>query len=229
MRELRTFEDTNAKELESFREQLRKSGGKVLIIMHPYWSKDRGFADSPRRKKQHETFLHRTEQTIKKSKLPVIVFEGGEKWSDEFEKTQKRVNALNEKVLLVPTKASGSQVVSRQSGKARFVEMKDFAKTLHSLGIRDIKFGGSLTGISITHNPAIEANERKWLPKRLAPARRQINASCAGGAYAGLCESGLFNSIKLIPETCYPNKPEYIRNNLEKTMARLRRYAPKRK
>ncbi len=207
------------REFERFRKMVQKSGGNVMLLVHPhffsqigtiysYESRKRPGVDESeeQQKKDHEIYLKRINNAIKNTRWPLIVLESYK----YIRKTNSFVKSSGKKALMLPTFDFDSDL--REKGKERVEGAGDLIKILNKIGAKKLYLGGSISSSDNEfpkQNVLVRKHERKWLPKRLVPSKKTIDSGCLGAVYRELIVNGNFERVRLMPNLCFHDVPKH--------------------
>ncbi len=193
MNKLKTVEDIAKKELQALRENVEKSKGKAIVLVHPFYY-------------QKEKEIKVSEELIKKSKFPVIILEE----SEEIPLLKQRLQKLKiHSPLILPT-VSNTPNLKAKGVKAIvnwFFPARKLISILSTAGVKRVFVGGMETRKK--PNLSVFMHEKKQLPANRKPSANTVSDGCAGLVYEKLIKSKKFDAIRLIPNTVFPDKPKY--------------------
>ncbi len=191
---------------KSFKEAVAKSGGKVVLLVHPFYAKYR------------EAVTHQTtamtkykkvlNELLRKTKAPLVILEE----EDNIDKTS---SVAGNAPFFVET---------REHDPTPLRSWYELHRELREAGVKTLLIGGcyasSATSIDayFTH-PSIVEYERS-LRRRVF---RSIVGGCIGKTYGEMIEAN-HGKIRLMPNLLFPDKPLYGKPKetlLKRTLRRL--------
>jgi len=210
MQPVKYLEDVPKSELEKTAKLIANANGRVMVVVHPF-APIEYFSSPPEDKvnKKVESYKQTLLNSMKGSKIPVIVFEEVHKMKSTITELEKI--GLNEKVLLLPTSV-GLGIMRTRIQSNSPPNRKEMIALLKSLGTKRVVLGGAYT--EANYSKEVWEHEAKG-PKNRVPSIKTISRGCVGGLYRDLITSGQFEFIRLMPNAIYGHKPQRRRTRTE--------------
>jgi hypothetical protein len=216
------FEDVAKIQLAKFAEKVSASGGRAVIVVHPFWADDTIIGkpgEYEKENQQYSTYKKVLVGTIQRTPYPVIVLETPHKLQKTVDSLLIKHGVDKEKYLLLPTQVSSSVLATNQNTIESLTSHKALINLLHAAGAKKIMIAGTSTEYNFQEfSPKVFAHERKHTAKTLKVSKKwQITRGCVGSLYRALIESGLFERVALIPNACFDVRPILVRKRLQQT------------
>jgi hypothetical protein len=200
------FEDIPAHEWDTLRQKIARAGGRVIVMVHPYFYKNGGpTADSKTTNKSMGEFDGHVDKLLRQQKIPVVVLEG----HTHIEQTQNRFKIMRVHPLIIPTEPESWRI--RHSGKNSSAvthdeSQKQLINRLHNAGAKNVMIAGAEA--LPNEDRDVEAYEKRVHPKGI-PREIPLTGSCAGNTYANLVKSEHFQNkdIRYHPGALFPYSP----------------------
>ena len=193
---LLTVEDFKQAELGNLRERVMQAGGKVIVIVHPFYLPgDRAYKQALRK-------------LVAQQKTPVLILEDADKISKLKQRLAKWPTG---NCIILPTLGGEVKLILKLDGAGRQVleeRGKELGGLLKEAGARKVFLGGTMT-VRVP-SVAIARHERRLVPEgRMVLASNTIGGGCVGLTYRRLIISGLFGEVRLLKNACFRQRPEH--------------------
>jgi hypothetical protein len=193
--------------------RIQANNGRALLVMHPFFFENRKGQNSLHEKELYDVYLKRLLATLQRTTAGIIVLEEIQNCAS----TKKRLIRLGINALIVPTFPSDAAAVTQRYPKSQKEKTAFHKKLLHALGAKRVQLSGMLSyaaseGCFPELRKTVSDYEKRWLPRTNMP-KITIGLGCLGSTYYGLVKfhSDKFEKISLLPNLCYPVKPQFKR------------------
>ena len=212
---------------EEFAEAVKKSGGKIVVLVHPYYADHddsnlaherpwlSGFAPkSPEVQKAEKIAKAEYDAKLRKlaakAKVPIVVLE------EHHQIHESGGRFRNRGAFFVPTFPGNPQPIDDWP-ELHAVLRRAKVENILVAGTYSHGFGGIFNGKPVyveqkaKEAPEIVAHESK-MPR---PPVRSIVYGCVGSAYEELIKAG-FKKVRIVPNLVFPDKPIYAKQQPHK-------------
>ncbi len=200
--ELLGLQQIPAKKWADFKRRVKRSKGKILLLVHPF------YAEVPTG--SASTYNKMIINLLSQERLPIIVLEQHKDWENNNDLYPPHA-------LVLPTHRNSPTPILKVSPESNHKTNGDdhhalLAQLLSKAGVTRIRIAGMQTKISRDSQLLRETREiieghEKSLGKKAKPPF--INWGCVGVAYANLIKLNQFKRVELIPQAVNPLHPGY--------------------
>jgi len=192
------LEDITEAEWESFKEKVKGADNKVVVLVHPFY-----------RQTGEKTYDRVIAALLQQSMTPVIILEEVR----NFKNTRERFPHH----MVLPTNNNDPELKqARMPYGPQYMGYSALAEVLKNVGAREIYVGGMVSNTSFAEIKEV-VEERKRFGEKGWNVTSFPLTGCAGFVYLqllwakGFDKIRLFNTVRLLSNALYPDKPVFER------------------